>query len=223
MSYRLRNFVIAAVLALLAGILTTAYVKGYKHRVQRGENLVPVLVATRDIPAGTSAARAHLAVRKIERRNVIAGAVSADAKLAGLFALAPTYAGEQITANRFARASQLGPRGAIHGRLRLMAVPGNRDQLLQGVAKAGDHVDVVAALPTGESNVVKPAHVILRDVPVLRAAEQVAAGSKLGSSSSDQQPSVLLGLTDTQAKKLFFAMANGEWTIVLRPIDRSAR
>src|SRR5438445_501875 len=100
MSYRLRNFVIAAVLALLAGILTTTYVKGYKHRVQSGENLVPVLVATRDIPTGTSAAGAHLAVRKIQRRNLVTGFVGGDAKLAGLFALEPTYAGEQTLALR---------------------------------------------------------------------------------------------------------------------------
>src|SRR5256885_14808275 len=101
MSYRLRNFVIAAVLALLAGILTTTYVKGYKHRVQRGEDLVPVLVATRDVPTGTSAAKAHLAVRQIQRRNLVTGAVRSDARLAGLFALEPTYAGEQITHRRF--------------------------------------------------------------------------------------------------------------------------
>src|SRR3954469_11831443 len=107
MSYRLRNFVIAAVLALLAGILTTTYVKGYKHRVQRGEDLVPVLVATRDVPTGTSAAAAHLAVRKIERRTVVAGAVRGDVKLAGLFALEPTYAGEQVTTHRFASAASL--------------------------------------------------------------------------------------------------------------------
>ena len=65
MSYRLRNFVIAAVLALLAGVLTTMYVSGYKHRVQRGQGLVPVLVAafTRETslsPSGRTSATFHV-------------------------------------------------------------------------------------------------------------------------------------------------------------------
>src|SRR5438445_4338187 len=114
MSYRLRNFVIAAVLALLAGILTTMYVSGYKHRVQRGEGLVPVLVATSDLPAGTPSSKLHVAVRKTERRNVVAGAIASDARLAGLVSQAPIYAGEQITVRRFASVASLGSLGAVH-------------------------------------------------------------------------------------------------------------
>jgi pilus assembly protein CpaB len=209
------------VLALLAGLLTTTYVKGYKHRVQRGEDLVPVLVATQDIPVGTSASKAHLTVRKIERRNLAAGAVGANAKLEGLYAVEPTFAGEQITTHRFASPAVLGPRGAIHGRLRLMAVAGDENQLLVGVIKAGDRVDVVAAVPSPTD--VKPTKVILTNVRVVRPAQQTATSSKLGSSSTDQKLAVLLALSDGQAKKLFYAMVNGDWTLALRPTDGSAR
>ena len=223
MSYRLRNFVIAAVLALLAGLLTTSYVKGYKHRVQRGEDLVPVLVATRDIPVGTSAAKAHLAVRNVERRNLVSGAVRGNARLAGLFALEPTYAGEQISTRRFASASSLGPRGAIHGRMRIVSLPGDSNQLLSGLLRPGDRVDVIAALPHGSSSTIKPSKILLRNVLVLRPAEQVATSSKLGSGGTQQQLSVLLAVAGGDAQKLFYAMENGEWTLALRPIDGSAR
>ena len=223
MSYRFRNFVIAAVLALLAGIITTMYVSGYKHRVQRGEGLVPVLVATSDVPAGTPAAKIHTTVRKTEQRDLVAGAVASEAKLAGLLSLAPIYAGEQITMQRFASVSVLGPRGTIHGKSRLISVPGDENQLLAGVLHTGDRVDVVAALPAGPNSTIKPTKVLLTKVRVLRPAQQAAASSKLGSSGGEQKLAVLLSVTDDQAKKLYFAMVNGTWTLALRPIDGSAR
>ena len=49
------------------------------------------------------------------------------------------------------------------------------------------------------------------------------ASSKLGSGGTDQKLSVILAVPDASAQKLFYAMENGEWTLVLRPIDGSAR
>src|SRR5712691_5962984 len=171
MSYRLRNFVVAGVLALLAGILTTTYVKGYKHRVQRAQDVVPVLVATSDIRTGTPAARAHLTVQKTQRHNLVSGAVGDKAKLAGLVATGPIYAGEQITARRFTTLASLGPRGAIHGHARIVALPGESNQLLSGVLRTGDRVDVIAALPGASDSTVKPSKILLRNVLVLRPAQ----------------------------------------------------
>ena len=81
MSYRLRNFVIAGVLALLAGILTTTYVSHYKHKVQTGAGLVPVLVATKDASAGTPGKKIHSVLEKVEERSLVAGAVANPSKL----------------------------------------------------------------------------------------------------------------------------------------------
>ena len=223
MSYRLRNFVIAAVLALLAGILTTMYVSGYKHRVQRGQDLVPVLVAAHDIPAGTPAAGAALAVQKVSRRNLVSGALVDKMKLGGLVSQQPIYAGEQVTLHRFTRIASLGPRGAIHGHMRIVSLPGDENQLLSGTLRAGDRVDVIAALPAGSDTTVKPSRILLKDVLVLRPAQQVSSTPKLGSGGTAQKLSVLLSVADKSAQKLFYAMENGEWTLALRPIDGSAR
>ena len=56
MNYRAKNIGIAVALAALAAILTSVYVVNYKRHVQHGEGKVTVLVAARDIPAGTSGA-----------------------------------------------------------------------------------------------------------------------------------------------------------------------
>ena len=56
MTYRVKNITIAVALALVAALLTSFYVTNYQRNVRKDETNVPVWVAARDIPAGTSGA-----------------------------------------------------------------------------------------------------------------------------------------------------------------------
>ena len=80
MNYRAKNIGIAIGLAALAAILTSVYVVNYKRHVQRGEDKVTVLVAARDIPAGTSGAdiidQKMLKEQTVPRKAIVAGAIS---------------------------------------------------------------------------------------------------------------------------------------------------
>ncbi len=80
MNYRAKNIGIAVALAALAAILTSVYVVNYKRHVQNGEGKVTVLVAARDIPAGTSGAdvvdQKMLKEQTVPRKAVVAGAIS---------------------------------------------------------------------------------------------------------------------------------------------------
>src|SRR6185436_4245262 len=112
----------------------------------------------------------------------------------------------------------VGPRGVLRGALRLVALPGDANQLLAGTLRAGDRVDVVAALPSASktsSSTIKRTVVILRDVRVVKPAAQPVAASTTANAPS---LSALLALTDADAKKLFYATVNGEWTLALTPI-----
>ena len=97
MAYRVRNVVVAALLALLAALLTTYYVTSYKNSVQKAEDEVTVLVATRDIPAGTSAAdvvaKGLLTPQKIERRQIVPGAITNKNQIQSLVATQAVFAG----------------------------------------------------------------------------------------------------------------------------------
>ena len=96
MTYRVRNIVIAVVLAAMAALLTSFYVTNYKKQVQQGEELEQVWVASEDIPAGTTGAEAAkmLTSKQVATRSVVPGAIS-DPKevtlhwlrLAGIIAL----------------------------------------------------------------------------------------------------------------------------------------
>jgi Flp pilus assembly protein CpaB len=222
--YRLRNTVVAGGLALVGVLLVFLYVTGYRHDVQHGANLVQVFVAARDIPQGTTGAAVagggYVERASVLRRNVVAGAISSTDQIANLAAGSTIVSGEQISVKQFQPVAQQGVLSAISGNQRAMTVPGDANQLLSGIVKDGDHVDVLVNFhysinatsgSTGTGSLSRViTRIVLRDLLVLRAPTSSSGGS------------ITLALTDTQAQKLLFAIKNGEWWLVLRPVARPA-
>src|SRR5436309_14478617 len=105
MNYRAKNIGIAVALAALAAILTSAYVVNYKRHVQNGEGKVTVLVAARDIPAGTSGAdvvdQKMLKEQTVPGKAVVAGAITSADPLAQYVATQDVFEGEQVSTRRF--------------------------------------------------------------------------------------------------------------------------
>ena len=220
MTYRIRTLGIAVALALLAALMTMVYVTSYKHRVDRRQEQVPVAVATRDIPAGTLGAqvvaRRLVQVEQVSRDAVAPGAISRPEEVAKLVALQATYAGEQVSARRFGPLASEGVRSQLTGTFRAVQIAGNPNQVLAGVLKAGDRVDVVANVKfPAEGSQKHFARVVLRDLLVLRTAGRPSDAAKITGSNDGSW--VMLRLTDSQAQKLFFVYTNDEWTLQLRP------
>jgi Flp pilus assembly protein CpaB len=224
MSYRLRNIGIAVVLAVLAALLTIFYVTNYKRSVQEGEDLVPVFVAARDIPVGTSGSevgdRNLLRPMEIAKRSVVPGAISKPDEIEQLVATEKIYEGEQITLNRFRPLGEQGIRAQLKGRLRAIQVPGNEHQLLMGTITEGDRVDFIGSLETRGDGMAFT-RVVLRDLLVLKAPTNAGVDSKLGS-RPDENFSAILAVTDAQSQKLFHLMEHGEWSLELRPVTDPA-
>lgn len=232
--YRLRNTLIAGALALVGALLVFVYVVSYRKNVQNGAGLATVFVAARDIPAGTDGASAagggYLHRESVLRRNVISGAISNPAQISQLAAGETILAGEQITVRQFHPLVQQGVLANISGTLRAMSIPGDSNQLLVGIMKEGDHVDVLANIkyslrpPAGSSAAAGgdlnrvATRVILRNLLVLRAPATSSGG--IGSAATDK--SVTLALSDSQAQKLLFAVKNGDWWLALRPVAKPA-
>jgi Flp pilus assembly protein CpaB len=237
MSYRVRNIGVAVALALVAALMVTFYVSNFKRNVQAGEEPVTVYVASQNIPEGTLGARvldsSWLEKQEVERKNVTPGAISDPKQIEDAVATQPVYAGEQVTTLRFQSDSKRGLRAELSGNMRALQVPGDENQLLKGVLKEGDHVDVVSSIkykgvnfssgpaqdgasngtPTGEENVAS--RVVLRDILVLRGPAPLATDQKLTNPNGGE--SAILAVTDSQAQKLFFVMKNADWSLQLRP------
>ena len=235
MTYQLRNVVVAIVLGLLAAVLTIAYVTNYRKSVQHGQQDVGVLVASTNIPAGTSGAAivsGHLLTRKtIPRTALVPGAISSPDQLARLVSTQEVMAGEQVTTSRFGGANELGVRAQLKGALRAVQIAADPNQLLAGTLRAGDHVDVVGNMKVESSSGGNSKHydrVVLRNLLVLRAP--TPPGTKNADLSSTQKYNVMLAVTDSQAPKLAFVVKNsdpnaapdGGWWLELRPVTNAA-
>ena len=223
MSYRLRNIGIAVALAVLAALLTIFYVTNYKKSVQQGEDLVPVWVAARDIPVGTSGSevgdRNLLRAVEIAKRSVVPGAIEKPEQIDTLVATERIYDGEQITLNRFRPLGEQGIKAQLKGRLRAFDLAGNEHQLLMGTLEEGDHIDFVGSLEVG--NGLPVTKVVLRDLLVLKAPSAGNVESKLGA-RPDEAFSAILALTDAQSQKLFHVVTHGDWSLQLRPVTDAA-
>jgi Flp pilus assembly protein CpaB len=219
MTYRLRNIVIAVVLAAFAALLTMMYVTSYEKRVQNGEEDVSVLVAKSDIPAGISgaAAMARVETRMVAQRNIAPGAVSEKSQLSEFVVSQPIYAGEQVSRQRFSSSSEIGVRSSLTGNMRAVALAGDGVQLLADTLRAGDRVDLVGSLKISEDKDISATRIVLRDLEVLKPAGSTG-NKRLDSAAGRNQLSVLLAVSDTQVQKLFHVQRHGEWTLQLRPV-----
>ena len=227
MSYRLRNIVIAIILAVMAALLTTIYVTSYKKHVDSQQQNTRVFVAARDIPAGTLGSQivvGHmLTTVQVARKAVVPGLVTNPAQISGLRVTQPVFQGEQITARRFGPITEQGIRTKLRGTYRAAQLSGDSNQILAGTVHAGDRVDVVGvvSLHGNTSSDLTFARVVIRDVLVLKTSASDAT-AKITSPNSGGG-SVILRVTDNQSQKLALVYKKGDyWALELRPSLKDA-
>ncbi len=225
---RLRNLALPLGLAVLAAILVGFYVVSYRKSVTHGAGLVKVLVAARDIPAGTEgssiAAGGYLNTQTVPRRSVVPGAVTSAGPLTSLVAGGEILKGQQITLRQFSPESQGGIFAKFSGNQRVVIVPGDANQLLAGTLSDGDRVDVVATtkystppIGTGGGSVARAtSRVILRNLLILKAPD----GAKEASVGGQPTKSATIVMTDREAQTMSWAMKQAAWFLALRPTNQ---
>jgi Flp pilus assembly protein CpaB len=229
MTYRVRNILIAVGLAAVAGMLTLFYVTSYKHRVDKQNQNVTVLVAKKDIPAGTLgseiASGKWLTSVSVARKAVVPGPITNKKLIASQIATQPIYQGEQITTRRFGPITEAGIRTELKGTYRAVQLAGDSNQLLSGTVHAGDHVDVVGVVTLRRGSAgddLTFARVVIRDVLVLRTAGSAGATVKVTDPSGNSGYAILR-VTDNQSQKLALVYKKGDyWALELRPSFKDA-
>jgi pilus assembly protein CpaB len=227
MTYRLRNIGLAIALAAVAVLLVFYYVAQERGRLQNDQELVPVWVASKDIPEGTSGedlqSGGFIEKAEMERQLVAPGALLEDNldRVKNQVVIDKVYKGEQVSQLRFRSESARGIRAQLTGNMRAVQLPGNEHQLLAGTLQLGDRVDIVGNWTVPENAPHHVSRVVLRDILVLEPARKSEVTSKI-SQGPNQQLSVKLALTDAQEQKLFWVAQNGDYTLVLRPPTDSA-
>lgn len=217
-TYDIRTFLLPGMLALAAAALTLFYVA---HPRSKQAQTAPasgalVYVATSDIAAGTAGADAAHSLRAmhVPATQVVDGAVTSPAQLAGHVATAPTFKGQQVTLKSFAGAAAQGTAGQLSGDFRAIALAGDATQVLAGTVKTGDHVDVVASVKSGDGQTTY-GRTVARDLLVLNAPGAPGGSGLTGGGS--QSYTATLRATDAQAQTVFYVTKNGDWALELRP------
>jgi len=223
---RLRNLALPLGLAALAAILIGIYVVSYRNSVTHGASLVKVIVATRDIPAGTDgstvAGGGYLKSQTVPRRSIVPGAVASATPLTSKVTATQIYKGQQVTLRQFVPATQGGIFGKFSGDQRIISVAGDANQTLAGTLEDGDHVDVVATVKyhikvNGDDLARAATRVVLRNILVLTAPEDAPKSSSVGAPAS---LTVELVMSDNQAQTMGWVMKGGAWFFALRPTNK---
>jgi len=207
-------------LAVLAAVLVGVYIISYRNKVNEGAGLVNVLVAARDIPAGTAgssvASGGYLKTESVPKRTLVNGSLASAAPLTSKVAADPIYQGEQITVRQFKPIAQGGIFAKFSGTQRAVAVLGTPSQMLAGTLKDGDRVDVVATVRYHTTPARATTRVVLKNLLVLAAPD----AGKAKSMRTDETIPATIVMTDRQAQTMGWAMKMSTWFLALRPTTR---
>lgn len=207
---------VAAVAAILAGILLFVFVQRYRTNQSASSATTAVFVARSLIPQGSSAnviASQQLLQRTTLRGSQVqTGAIADPRVLHGEVAATNIYPGQQITVADFTPAATI--TSELTGTQRAVAVPVDSSHGLIGFVHTGDYVDVLASYSGGAGASRGAVTTLLQDVLVLNAPGAAGGGLVGGGASSGN---VLLRVSEHDAASVAYAADNGKVWIVLRP------
>ncbi|HLH65639.1 MAG TPA: Flp pilus assembly protein CpaB [Solirubrobacteraceae bacterium] len=217
------SLLVALLCAICAAVLIFVSLSRYKAQVRTPPPQATVLVATSEIPKGTTgatmAAEKLYAVTPVTASQITPGAISDAAALANATAQTTILPGQQLTAADFAAAGDVA--STLLPNQRAISVTIDEAHGDTDVLQPGDHVDIYATFSVarhGQSAV--PTMVLLvPDALVIKPASavpvHVGATTVTGSS-------LVLAVSAAQAPEVGFAADNGKLFLALRPTDASA-
>ncbi len=223
MSYRKKNILGAAALALVAVVFMVAYISkahsGNAHKASKqAAEHASILVARHEIRPGTpgNALQQGAFVSKTVSVNAVpADAVTSAASIRGLVVRRKILAGRPVSMTRFGPAEASGVRIALRGKERAVQLEGDASQVLNGTLRRGDHVDVLATWNDPEScTQCHVSRVIVRNALVLATSAELGTEKSMNTDSIPVQ----LRVTDGEANRVFWMLKNGEWWLELRPV-----
>jgi pilus assembly protein CpaB len=223
------GFLVAAVLALMTGVLIFAALK----QAGRGDSSpavpaapVSVVVAKQDIPARTTITLDMVEVATVPSETLLSGALGAADLVVGRIARFPIYRGEQVVLEKIAgEANQLGLSYIVPPGLRAMSVELNQVAGAGGLVRPGDRVDVIGVmdLPGGAHF----ATLLAENVEVLAVEQELENRPPGGGQASEGTPvdqpkaqpnaaTATLAVTPFEAAQILLADVKGVVRLAVR-------
>ena len=147
---KLNGIIAAAVLAIIGTFLLVGYVSSAEARATKGEKLVPVLVVSEPIDAGTDVddVEGAVAIQQVPSKVRADGAVDSLDDLDGMVTAVALVPGEQVLADRFVEPA-VQARGNVPDGLYEVTLSLEPQRALGGRIEPGQKVGVVASFDEG--------------------------------------------------------------------------
>ncbi|MGI9147418.1 MAG: Flp pilus assembly protein CpaB [Chloroflexota bacterium] len=208
--------------ALIGVFLTLAALAGSVAFWVGASDARPILIATRDLPAGATVRSSDLTVAYVRMdETVYRAALPADA----LDSLVGRQLGEPIHAQQVLARAQLGDRLGLTADQVAMTIPAHPESAVDGRLRPGDNVQVLVTVADKNKNEAHTRQVLDR-APVFEVGRDQSFSSASSSSGvaadGDGLPrgsitSVTLAVTADQARQLAEARRTGELDVLLLP------
>ena len=206
----------ALVFGAAATFMAMGWLKSQSQKVvqQKGPEMVPVVVATKDVPPTVALSGEQLTVRMWPQESALAGKFSQLAEVEGRVTAIPLAAGEPVLENKLA------PKGVIPGLTallpqdkRAMTVKVDEASGVAGFLNPDNRVDVVVSVDKGDYNKDPISKVILQNLRVLGTGQRIE--KNLGE-KPQVVPTVTLEVSPAEGERLALAVREGMISLVLR-------
>lgn len=217
----------AAGVAIVGIVMLFLYMERFEEEASGGAP-VAVLIATQDIPLGSSLAASMVAVHEIptayiEDRHVLS---TDHDRVMGVRVVSTVRAGESLLWTDLASSSDTSRdlSGLVRAGMRAITIEADATASFGGLVRAGDRVDVLITLDrrvttrgAAEGSVERVTVPLLQNLLVLAAGTNMGAPVRSTSTSTSTAiAQVTLSATVEQSQLLAFAAARGRLTLIMR-------
>ncbi len=212
-------------LAVCSGLIASAtvmkYVREQTARAEDKTEKVSVLVASEEIPAGTTILAGQVEVSERESEIIPEKALKAETDAVGHVAKSTIYPGEVLLTDRVAeKGSPAGLPALIPEGYRAMTLRVDDTISVAGFVRPGHHVDVVTTVEPPNERDDTVSKVILQNIQVVATGREI---EEKEDKKAKVVPTVTVLVTPEQAERLTLAATAGSIRLVLRNhhIDRA--
>jgi Flp pilus assembly protein CpaB len=212
------TLIVGGAAAVLAAIVVLVYISQYRNSVNAANSQVKVLVAAQLIPKGTPGSyvgKAQLfAAQELAQKQVLEGAISDPASLAGRVALHDISPNQQLTLADFSAVGVETLPGRLAKSERGVGFPIDDPRGLLGHLQVGDRVDVyglfnVESLRCGTGTMIK---LLMQNALILGFP-----GAESGGIGGSRSKTVVLKTNYQQATNIALAAEAGTLYLTARP------
>jgi pilus assembly protein CpaB len=212
----MRTVLVPLLVGVLATMLVSWYIGNEEKRLSPAD-VVPIVVASRTIPAKTVLTQDMLRIQSVPRPYAPVGSLHKTEEAIGRVSTISLIDGEPIAASRVALSEKvLGLAHFVPPGLRAVTVAVNEITGNAGFPEPGDRVDVMATF-TKEIGGRDRTDLVLENVQVLAIVRDSDSKSSPSFKDMKSYTSMTLAVTPSQAATLVWSEERGKLRMLLRP------